>query len=360
MAVNCTKCGEQILRRDFIKCTKCKNFFHLDCTSIGEKFFYLISPESRVNCKCDHCRYTEPSTDNQIITIPISNSFEVLSDGEDYVTQRRKKRSSLPDLTTSFLSVNTEKSSQSLPETSDDPLTRELREKIKNLQTKLEIADNEIINLNIENNKLSETIKKQAKIIQVYKTVGIDDINLSKNGPNNMSTPLRKHITNRNSLRLDCSGNTPTRALSTKAILDQTNCYNINNTLNLSDGTKSKNYGINEKKQKLCIISNIGKNTRSNIIRSHFERLEMEVCHYRIPGGGISQLLTGIDKKLEDYTLKDFCILFLGDNSRYLEKENTVERAASKTGNYLQIATVWELDFISCTRQSQRALSPSP
>jgi hypothetical protein len=322
----CAKCAKIIEGREFIRCANCKKFFHLYCTSIGEKFFYLMKPETRTQNQCDYCKYAEPSTSDHIINVPTSNPFDTLSEDElNYVTQRRPKRRSLPDLTTSFplILIDADKSSQSLPETGVDPLTRELKERIMGLQMKLEIADNEIINLNTENRELKETITKQEKIIHLYKTVGVDDLNSSKNGLYKMSTPIGKNKLKRKSLRLESFINTPIRALPVTPITESQKAFNNKNIINSDNDcntSRTNEQNKNLSKRRLCIISNIEQNKRSRMIRNHFERMDMQMCHYRIPGGGISQLLSELREKLEGYTLNDFCILFIGENDFELSK----------------------------------------
>ncbi|CAG5003842.1 unnamed protein product [Parnassius apollo] len=59
------------------------------------------------------------------------------------------------------------------------------------LQTELNIANNEIKNLNAINTELNKKNQEQEKIIELYKTINVDELNPSKVLTNScMSTPL--------------------------------------------------------------------------------------------------------------------------------------------------------------------------
>jgi hypothetical protein len=127
MALICNKCTKEIKRRDFITYSNCQKDFHIDCTSLSEKRFYLMKPENRKKCKCDECLYKNRSSTKQIVMIPTDNSFEGLineSDEElnkyhEYVTLRsQKKPTSLPDLSASYTSMNDTNKSVYLNKTS--------------------------------------------------------------------------------------------------------------------------------------------------------------------------------------------------------------------------------------------------
>ncbi|XP_063837210.1 uncharacterized protein LOC135086410 [Ostrinia nubilalis] len=139
-----------------------------------------MSTEGKKKYKCDRCRSLQVQNNIQI-NVPTDNSFNSLQEDEEnetshdsnFVTLRRnKKQSSLPDLSASFLSTeNTlyyleSKNVNSLPDLSSEEnvLVNELKLEIKRLQTELDIAHNEIANLNVPNTELNKKIQEQQKM----------------------------------------------------------------------------------------------------------------------------------------------------------------------------------------------------
>ncbi|RVE51386.1 hypothetical protein evm_003941 [Chilo suppressalis] len=286
MSQDCAKCGKEIERRDFIICKDCKKQFHVDCTSIGKKMFYLMKKENRQNRQCDSCRFQ--NTQNAVntnINIPIYNSFESLLEDEetekesnfDFVTVRgRKKSASHLDLSASFLSIentlscdiNVNTSSQSLP---DDTIEnkqnlQKLKKEIMLLKSKLQTANNEIKNLTMTIRHLSERNLEQEQTIKNYKTINLDELNKG-NGVNNqrMSTPASK------SSRTQEPEEIEQNKIKSKSI------YNSN-----SHELKIKNINTS----KLCFISSIDQNKVVATVRRNFDN-EIDVIvigeHWMLP-----------------------------------------------------------------------------
>lgn len=65
-------------------------------------------------------------------------------------------------------------------------------------------------------------------------------------------------------------------------------------------------------KNKICILST---NNRNAILTTaqHFLSERFDICHYLTHGIGIRQLIKDLDRKLMNYTEKDFCIIFIGE-----------------------------------------------
>ncbi|CAG4943636.1 unnamed protein product [Parnassius apollo] len=331
MSKICFKCREEIRKRDFIECFNCKKLFHLDCTSIGEKFFFLLDVEKRNKCLCDLCKYhILPNLVQQNINIPTTNSFDALDVDDEYtefVTFRQKNKKlseSLPDLSDSFIithshSLNLQKISRSLPDDDlrDCLIIQELKEEVSRLRTELIITNKEVDNLNITKRKLTKKILEEEEIIKLYKSVSIDDVKLRKTANNSYnSTPLTKpNKQNRKSLKSDKRHSFEyVERIKLKETLPATqpekyvNDYVETITSKIKTSEETCEY---PPKRKLCVISNIRSNKMATTMRNHFET--QNICHYRITGGGIVKLLRGVQTKLVNYTLNDFCILIVGE-----------------------------------------------
>lgn len=274
-----------------------------------------MKPENRKKCQCDSCRYNNLDatvTLQHNVNVPTENSFEVLSEEEiadddhsNFVTIRRAKRKtgSLPDLSTSILSPasyktngnhsNIDKSPQvALDGDIDQNSTIEiLKLEISELRCKLQSA-----NINIK--KLNMTIKN------------IKNQNKRQEIVTNVSTLTRKNKQKVKALQPE----TPSSSLTNKTKIKQS-------TIRLAGMGKldRKRNKLTKSKTKICLISSTDRDKTSKAIRSNFE--EQNLCHYRMPGGGITQLMSGIDTKLKNFTYNDYCVLFLGETDFNVSKD---------------------------------------
>lgn len=211
--------------------------------------------ESRKKCQCDGCRYNDNT--GVSINIPTENSFEALSgdetneredNREDYVSVRKKKKRT--DLSSSGLSdTNTQAPTFTIQNSTengtDDAVTQtlslqSLKDEICQLRSELQTANTEIFKLKATISKLeNKKYKKQEKI-------------------GNLSTPK---TTGKKVERTDTVPMFEENALAVE-------------------------------KSNVCIISNIARNGIAQTIRNNLVKCNM--IHYRIPGGGINELLCGI------------------------------------------------------------------
>lgn len=61
----------------------------------------------------------------------------------------------------------------------------------------------------------------------------------------------------------------------------------------------------------MCIIST---NNVNNILENAENAFtNAKFCHYCLPNAGTVELLATLDRKVVNYTLKDYCIIFLGE-----------------------------------------------
>lgn len=61
MALACTKCNKSILDKDFLKCSKCKQTYDIQCSGRSAKIFLLMSADSKKVWTCLSCRSTSIS-----------------------------------------------------------------------------------------------------------------------------------------------------------------------------------------------------------------------------------------------------------------------------------------------------------
>jgi hypothetical protein len=286
-----------------------------------------MSSENRKKAVCDQCKYHKLDNNTaQAIDIPTENSFQLLSEeqnkndsGENFITLRnrtKKRRTSLPDFTSSFTSANENNYtlSCSLPDvtTCREEIINELKDEIAKLRNELNIANNEIDNLNITNRQLIRKVETQESIIKLYKTVSIDDLNKSaKNGKSFMSTPIRNIRENtlpRNEIMISSSNKVHnTMVMKNKPTLLSTP---------KSDAAVT---GRNDKRKKICFISSTERESTAKVIRNKFG--EYEMCHYRVPGGGALELSSRLQEKLKGFTMNDYCVIMLGETDFTVSKK---------------------------------------
>lgn len=333
MALLCKKCNESIIKRDYIVCCDCGNEYHLDCTSISKKLFYLMASASKKKCKCDECKYIDESTNKNVINVPTTNSFECLPDESDedisgrneYVTLRKKKQHniSLPDITASFISTSEMNESGRLNRTShSNPdrnngnylLIEELKSEIEMLRRELDIAHNEVDDLMITNQELLKKTKKQENIIKLYKTVSTDDLIISnKSIRSYISTP----ISTRNKTSRKCEKFITSTCVKNKLKLELDKPQDSNDWPSTT-AARDKTSWKPKSTTKVCLISNINSRRKKNILRQQLE--DFQVCHYLMPGAGIEHLLNGIETKLESFTSTDYCVIMMGESDFFVSK----------------------------------------
>ncbi|CAG5001502.1 unnamed protein product [Parnassius apollo] len=113
-----------------------------------------MATENRKKLKCDGCTYNKTPAPTTIQT-----SRENLS-----TSYWSRNSNSLPDLSQIITSDN----------------LQVLKLELMRLQTELNIANNEIKNLNAINTELNKKNQEQEKIIELYKTINVDELNPSK------------------------------------------------------------------------------------------------------------------------------------------------------------------------------------
>lgn len=98
--------------------------------------------------------------------------------------------------------------------------------------------------------------------------------------------------------------------------------YNIQN---LSKKTRNStvNYKLALHPPKLCLISSNKQNKVLSIAQDTMQT-NFNVCHFLTPNGSTRHILKGIQTKLANFTMDDYCVLFIGDQD-FLETNNNIE-----------------------------------
>lgn len=231
----------------------------------------------------------------------------------DNITYRKPQRSSsLYDLSTNQSLFDT--TMLSVPNTSfnESQNSKELYEKNNQLQEELLSANDEITKLNIENTTLKRELDKCKQVIAIYKKVGTAE--------NIIRTP--KSGKKKSSSRTSYSCNTP-QLLPTNNKLYHA-LENFDNSIShQTEKQEVPNPKVNYNSQKLqpqcvttlrkiCILSNNNKNDILSIAENTFQN-NYNLCHYLKPHVSTEHMLSGLETKLRNYSMNDFCIILLGD-----------------------------------------------
>lgn len=245
------------------------------------------------------------------------------------VTQRQKKPLKAPSPSTTLnlcdsidMSAN-ETLNRSCPEncTHVKEDIEELKNKILNLEAKLESADTEIERLLADNYNLNKLLsKRDAKINQLTiicrstpKRSNIADIPRSsskdKEEVDSSATENNSPILLENRKNVITSEAIKSPSHQTKKIAS---CFTSPSSLNSPPADMPQSPRIQETRiPKICLISTDRINKTYTIAKNTLKG-DYDVCHHLLPNRGIRQLFHGIKTKLEDFTLEDYCIVLMG------------------------------------------------
>lgn len=298
----CSRCDNHISNNRHLTCSQCRKSYHLEpCIKISEKLFNIMGTDKKRNWKCMYCT----------LALKTPQSCE-------FVTHRRKSKPNV-SVHNSFHSLSIEDDSESEEELSqsDNPLLtrscpdlrlnlleikiKEMEKTIASLNERLNIADNEIVNLLSENC----TLKKQMI------------------GYNNRVENLKEIC--RSSTKKRISNKIPKSSKRTKLDFDQDKDISLIHTYQTvtspgqtkqqcASSTPEPRPGVVPDKNRIHIVSTNKKNRMLDITKEmlQFEQ-NFNLCHYLLPGRGLKDLLCGLDAKLKDFSHRDFCVIFIGD-----------------------------------------------
>ncbi|KAF9421458.1 hypothetical protein HW555_002673 [Spodoptera exigua] len=224
------------------------------------------------------------------------------------ITHRKPFRaSSLEDLSNLENMDNEEKTifdstMMSIPDSLHDNsnIIIELSEQVKALKMQLKDAHLEIENLNSENFRLKSDLQNMT--IKTDKETQTCDTN-------NIQT---------------------TNSLKTAQNISPS----FKNNLPKHTGNLTSTIVKHQQKNKLCILSSHKSRGALSIIEDVFSKY-FDFCHYVFPNGTVKELLYGIENKLRNFTLNDYCIILIGENDikenkNYITTINMIKEAFQK------------------------------
>lgn len=387
MAQICMECTEAITNKQLLICSICAKKYHLDCTSVTFKRFRIMTPANKKAFRCHHClnkllvksttnkaksplpesclsqaksplpescsssdnlseqELSDSSTDTEIPTLT-NNSTE----DESCVTIHDKFRvniatensfADLPiEVNSNNLNLNT---SSSINKT--DYIIKELKERIEKLEEKLEKAETKIENLKIENTTLFKKISDYE--------VAVNPLSPILNSTTKTNTQKKKYhnITKGTSMNLNIERESKDTKDKQTDLDSKTTSY-IPKKSTIGATTAKDNTKVTESTQiardekrndrKMCLISSTTDNVILKLAENNLHY--SEVCHFKHPESKIRQLLHGIENKLKNFSVDDFCVIFIGE-ADFNDSVNLQE-----TVNYIKISlrNVQHTNIIIC------------
>lgn len=260
--------------------------------------------------------------------LPTSNSFELLSDNDEGEAQISQiSQSSSTSLTYSSLpNISTLHRTVSCPALQlNNDIIKDLQDKIKLLETKLEITENELDNQLSENyaleNKISKCELKIAKLSRICQLTHKEKCTSSKSKSrigNKTGFDFSKHSSG---ISEDTTLVSSKKVTVNKRINESHTSPQVCQTHSpLSNSSITGNHNTNKidspttilKKGNVCILSSNTYNktlsTFEDVLSEHYNTI-----HYLKSHCGIKDLLRGIESKVNGYTYNDYCVILLGD-----------------------------------------------
>ncbi|KAH9627604.1 hypothetical protein HF086_010756 [Spodoptera exigua] len=209
----------------------------------------------------------------------------------------------------------------SMPEMSEDDETHEIKKlqdkideltsQLNNANKKVEILCLEISSLKEKNQELS---KKNDSYVQKVTSSHQQQSTISKRA-HSRQNKLTK--TNRN------IGNITSHQDSRTENKDVTLTSSHNRILNNVIKPHQHDASI---KHKLCILSGEKSSRICKLIDNNYScsRNNYEICHYRKPNCNLEIILDNIDKKVQNFTKSDFCVICIGDED-FKRTQNYIE-----------------------------------
>lgn len=225
----------------------------------------------------------------------------------------------------------------SLPEMSDDEddEIKKLKEQVFNLTLELQSAHSEIESLSTENSnlkKLNENLTKKNDLFKKVTSspakfnVSSKKINTTNNYGCNKHTQTETFQTEPNSkvtsskqAKKELPTPKPHKSMGTpnKGCDTQNNHTQKQQKPNKPQPTptieqsKLSNQQDTRSERKICILSTNNKNKILTIAEKTFPNYK--VCHYLSNGCDTMKLIDNIDLKLKNYTMDDYCLIFIGE-----------------------------------------------
>lgn len=263
----------------------------------------------------DSCHYNSDNVTTRrkeyIVNVPTKNSFDSLSSSDTLSDEDE-----FHPINETSRCFPRSKSCLDLDEIEQKNELESLKEQVASLKTKLQSAENEIESMLSENCNLKLEVNKYAKKVEQ-----LTKLCLNTNIPNRIKRKKSKNFQNNNLTMPNIEvENADTKNLSDahRQISETAPPLSMNGeNNNLQKDSLSLN-DLAKRNVKLCLVSNVQNKNYSKKLRNCFGELDM--CHYRVPGGGVSELLSGLDDKLKNFTTSDYCIIVLAETDFIVSK----------------------------------------
>lgn len=324
MALSCTKCNEPITNKHYLICFVCNNSYHQrSCSNVSTPRFHLMEPEKKISWKCNQCIQSNNAREL---------SYQLSLDAEyNNITHRKNDKANVPTKNSfDSLSVDddSDQSNTSIylnrscpePKLHVEENLKSMKKLITELKEKLQSADQEIENLLLENSQLKTQINSYELKVCKLKSI----CNSTPKKSNNSAIHTKKSLSRtRLNFTRDIERHsvlsTPkvNKSTSKSAPLPPPPPKQPIQANASSDARDNPSYSTESSstlppKTKLCIISN---GTIYNTLNMAMQKFpQAQICHYSSTGGGLHQLLYGIENKLQNFTLKDHCLICIGEN----------------------------------------------
>lgn len=204
--VLCSSCYKEIINKEALDCSNCKQIYDLPCAKISFKRFLEIKTKNKSKWTCEKfitysSKEVMDSEEENTCNSEIS-SMIMSDDMFDNITYRTKAGYSQSannisiDQRTSSNSLNStpnkDDTYNSLPNFTESTEITELREENITLSTQLASAHEEITNLNMEINNLKKQMEENQRKLNVYKNLLKGEMSVTSPGK---QTPNKNKVT---------------------------------------------------------------------------------------------------------------------------------------------------------------------
>lgn len=247
----------------------------------------------------------------------------------EYVTIRKQRALSLDDVTEladtdDYQSVDTElnSSSNSMPNdttTVCEELT-DLKMKLDQMKMELDGANIEIESLSLENQELKAELAKAKTTIDAFKKLDYNQSMTPTFLNKNKTKSAKKHAKSTSKSvkickkRIEFQSNQVEEREAEEANKHR-NIETDQVKVNKEKPTQETRAKAIERKPTKCKRQIVILSTESRSLQLAEESLTYgKLCHYLKPNAGAIELFNGIEKKLEHFTMEDYCIVIIGES----------------------------------------------
>lgn len=281
--------------------------------------FFETTPQTPMKSSIDTGEISQKSRNNTpskkyVVNLPINNSFDYLSEVEDSIDDQSidEQLYNSSSFTPKYINPGLNRSCPNLA-TKNSFDVEILQIKLTELQQKYASAENEISNLSSENMLLKK--KLQEYQLKINKLTTICTSTSSSPTPNcssikkSVATRKRRQLSTDYSITDDVMPSPPVPQRATTSSRPQKAPHLAHKPLAEAVIDELRTESTHSK---ICLISSHGFSL-GNTTRCSLDIPASETCHYRMTGGGILQLFSGLYGKLKGFTYSDFCIIYIGE-----------------------------------------------